>query len=382
MQRKNRLPAEWSPQEFVIMSFPRSDGDYGILTNEVAIQHLALACCIAQFTPVLMVVADLPLFNLVSQRIRKNITTKLKGPEFQSSVLSLAWAKHQDIQRCTGFEFPLFRVELATNDVWARDFGPLTICDGLGNRVVLDFTFNGWGNKYPAELDNAITRQLHHLGVFGAAQLQSVDLVLEGGGIESDGAGTIMATRQCLFNNNRNPNRTEAEIMHILKTAFNAKELLLVEHGYLENDDTDAHIDTIVRFAPNNVIVYQACDDPSDPHYTDFRAMAEQLRSFTNAEGQAYTCLPLPWPEPVYSRIDGRRLPASYANFLVTNGAVIVPAINKKSDPEAVAVLQRAFPDHLIVLQPTDYLLEQYGSIHCLTMQFPASQGSQAAPAT
>lgn len=356
-----RLPAEWELQQLVLLSFPRKSGDFGVLTNEVAMQHLELCATICRFTTVLLIVADRALFE---QSLAK---MSLQTSESEHRIEELE-AIADDVVR--GFPYPLYMIELPTDDVWARDFGPITMLEA-GKATICDFTFNGWGNKYPAELDNQITRALKVKGLFEQATFNEIPLVLEGGSIESDGAGTIMSTSKCLLNPERNPGLTIENIKNELKAALAADQILLLDHGHLKNDDTDAHIDTIARFAPDNAIVYQACDDPEDSHYADFQAMAAQLKGFKNTAGEAYKLYALPWPPPTHSQEDGRRLPAAYANFLITNGAVIVPAINEKSDLEAVAVLERAFPDHLIVLQPANYIVEQHGSIHCLTMQIP-----------
>ncbi|PHI20051.1 agmatine deiminase [Lewinellaceae bacterium SD302] len=361
----HHLPPEWHPQQVVLLSFPRRGGDYGELSIPTARQHLDLCATICQYTPVILVLSDQKLFNQVwTERNEKEV----RGPEnirFDRIIYA--------------FRYPLYLVYLDTNDVWARDFGPITIIEN-GRATVCDFTFNGWGEKYPAELDNAVTRGLVARAILYGAQYNPLPLVLEGGSIESDGAGTVMSTSKCLFHTRRNSHHSREELIMLLKRFLGIRQLLLLDYGHLENDDTDGHIDTLARFAPGNVIVYQACDDPDDEHYNEFQRMAQQLATFKNTEGVNYELLPLPWPSPVYSQEDRRRLPASYANFLITNGAVIVPAIDKKSDPEAVAVLQRAFPDRSIVLQSADFLLEQHGSIHCLTMQIPAIPGCPVVP--
>lgn len=351
---KVRLPAEWEAQQLVMLCFPRSAGDYGILTNEVAKQHLSLCLTIARYVPVLLLVPDPDLLA----RTEISLGVKLASTPVNRNVHT--------------YHCP-------ADDVWIRDFGPLTVLEN-GQPRLLDFRFDGWGQKFPATRDNRITRILHADGIFGTTPLKSIERVLEGGAIDVDGRGTMLTTRRALLDPVRNPDLRETEWLTTLKNELGLHRIHLLEHGHLENDDTDAHVDTLARFAPHDTIVYQACTDAGDAHFAEFRALADELADLRTDSGQPYRLLPLPWPPLVRSREDGRRLPATYANFLVTNGAVILPAIHEKSDPEAVATLRQAFPGRQIVLQPADLLLEQHGSIHCLTMQIPLSPGSPVVP--
>lgn len=254
--------------------------------------------------------------------------------------------------------------DVPSNDTWARDFGPITIEEN-GNPVLLDFTFNGWGDKFPAEKDNAVSRNLHKLGGFGSTALHSIDLILEGGSIESDGEGTLLTTTECLLNSNRNPQLTKEQIEERLKAELGVHTILWLENGSLTGDDTDAHIDTLARLCPDKTIVYVACDDPSDEHYENLKVMEFELMQFPD-----YRLLPLPWPAAKYDA-DGERLPATYANYLVINGAVLVPTYNDPVDERALEVVQKAFPDRKIIGIDCSTLILQHGSLHCVTMQIP-----------
>lgn len=360
-----RLPAEWEAQQAVVLSFPRRAGDYGDFIFAAADQHLDLCKTICRFVPVVLLVDDTELFDEVWAKREEQVTEGSGNARFDR-VIHLT-------------SHPLYLVHLPTNDVWARDFGPITLIEN-GKPLICDFQFNGWGQKYPADADNAVTAALVRRNIMPESSYLPLQFVLEGGSIESDGAGTVMSTSKCLLHPKRNTGLSRTAIIKQLKQILGAQQILLLDHGHLTNDDTDAHIDTIARFAPDNTIVYQGCDDSEDSHFQDFQKMAAQLATFKNAVGEPYELMALPWPPAVFSREDGRRLPASYANFLITNDAVVVPAIHEKSDLEAVAVLQRAFPDRLIVLQPADYLLEQHGSIHCLSMQLPLIPDCPAVP--
>jgi agmatine deiminase len=258
---------------------------------------------------------------------------------------------------------------LPSNDTWSRDFGPLAIYSG--NRPqLLDFGFNGWGLKFAAGHDNLISRRLQRLGLFGATPLRTVGLILEGGSIESDGAGTLLTTAECLLNPNRNPHLTRAELEQQLGTLLGVRHWLWLENGYLAGDDTDSHIDTLARLCPDDTIVYVACDDPADEHYDALQRMAKELLAFRSRAGRPYRLLPLPWPRPCFDS-DGTRLPATYANFLVVNGAVLVPTYADPADAAALSVIGQAFPGREIVAIDCRPLIRQHGSLHCVTMQLP-----------
>ncbi len=309
-----RLPAEWEPQDAVLLAWPHEQTDWCEVLDEAQATFAEIMAAIQRFQPVILVRPD--------------------------------------------------RFDIPTNDTWARDFGPITIEED-GRPILLDFTFNGWGGKFPAERDNAISRNLHRLGAFGTTPLRSVDLVLEGGSIESDGEGTLLTTTECLLNPNRNPQLSKSQIEEALKTELGVHTVLWLEHGTLAGDDTDAHIDTLVRLCPNKTIVHVACDDPTDEHYTELNAMQQELMQLPG-----YRLLPLPWPSAKYDA-DGLRLPATYANYLVINGAVLVPTYNDPADARALEVVQKAFPDREIIGIDCSTLILQHGSLHCVTMQIP-----------
>ena len=256
-----------------------------------------------------------------------------------------------------------------TNDTWSRDHGPITVlCRDAP--LLLDFGFNGWGGKYPAALDDAVSRHLYDHEIFGQTEMHSVPLVLEGGSIEVDGQGTLLTTEQCLLAPTRNPTLSREDLERRLKDLLGLKRILWLKHGHLEGDDTDSHIDTLARFCSANTIAYVACDDPDDTHADDLKAMEHELKSFRAADGSPYRLVPLPWPKPKYSS-DGERLPATYANFLIINGAVLVPTYDDPHDAEALELLQSCFPNREVIGINCLPLIEQFGSLHCVTMQFP-----------
>ena len=257
-----------------------------------------------------------------------------------------------------------------SNDTWARDHGFITLTDDEDHHRLLDFCFNGWGEKFPAELDNAINRRLYDEGKLGGKYVDCLDFVLEGGSIESDGRGTVFTTTGCLLAPHRNQPLTKAQIEERLKRELHAERILWIDHGNLTGDDTDGHIDTLVRICPDDTLLYMGCDNPEDEQYAELRLMEEQLKTFRTIDGRPYRLKKLPMPRPIYDGDD--RLPATYANFLVINGAVLCPTYAQPDlDAQALRIIGEAFPDREIVGIDCRSIIKQHGSLHCCTMQFP-----------
>ena len=278
---------------------------------------------------------------------------------------------------------PIINCQLSiinSNDTWARDHGFITLTDDEGHHRLLDFCFNGWGEKFPAELDNAINRRLYDEGKLGGYYTDCLDFVLEGGSIESDGRGTVFTTTGCLLAPHRNQPLTKAQIEERLKRELHAERILWIDHGNLTGDDTDGHIDTLVRICPNDTLLYMGCDDPKDEQYDELRLMEEQLKTFRTIDGRPYRLKKLPMPRPIYdngqwSMVNGQcdRLPATYANFLIINDAVLCPTYAQPDlDAEALRIIGEAFTDREIVGIDCRSIIKQHGSLHCCTMQFPA----------
>lgn len=335
-----RLLAEWEPQDAVMLAWPHKQTPWDWILDDVVQLYEALATVICDYAD--LVIAA-PAEELDDIRVRLGA---MNAP----------------------MEY-IYLYPVPTDDTWARDHGPMTVETTEGMKL-LDFQFNGWGNKFEHRLDNRITRNLYEQGAFAAAAIEEQDWVLEGGSIECDGNGTLLTTASCLLNANRNPHLTRAEIEQRLKDSFGARKINWLNHGYLAGDDTDSHIDTLARLCPDNVIVYTACDDVEDEHYDELKKMEAELQVLTDADNQPYTLLPLPWPQAVFNE-DGKRLPATYANFLIINEAVLVPIYECLSDEDALEQISRAFPGFDIVGIPCSLLIEQGGSLHCITMQLP-----------
>ena len=333
-----RFPAEWEPQDGVLLAWPHNNTDWQPIIDQVEQVYAEIVRQISLSEKVL-IAAPLPM--AVEARLA-------------SSSVNLANVR----------TYPV-----GTNDTWTRDFGPLTVMQ-QGEPMLLNFGFNGWGLKFPAFLDNCVTSHLYAMGAFSGISLETVGLVLEGGSVESDGRGTILTTAECLLNPNRNPHLSRGEIEEQIFRHFGAERVLWLENGYLAGDDTDSHIDTLARFAPGDTILYVACDDPEDEHFESLQAMRGELAMFRTRDEKPYRLLPLPWPQPRHDD-NGLRLPATYANFLVTNGAVLVPTYDDPADSTALEVIRQAVADRSVVGIDCLPLIQQHGALHCLTMQLP-----------
>lgn len=349
-----RLPAEWEPQRFVQLTWPHKATDWAPMLDEVNACFVELALAIVRFEPLLIVCANA---TAVRQLLHEG-------------------CEAMGIEETTYSQIRL--VEMLTNDTWARDHGGITVMVD-GQAVIYDYGFNGWGQKFEAGLDNQLTRKLYDAGAFNTkadedgatpTYLDCNDFILEGGSLESDGNGTLLTTSECLLSEFRNPSYTREMIEHRLKSDFGLSRVLWLNHGYLEGDDTDSHIDTLARFCDRDTIAYVRCDDPVDAHYEALQKMEQELMQFRTFAGVPYRLIPLPMADAVYDE-EGNRLPATYANFLIVNGAVLMPTYGSLfKDEMAQNQLQLAFPDREIVMVDCRILIEQHGSLHCVTMQY------------
>lgn len=256
----------------------------------------------------------------------------------------------------------LFFVEYETNDTWARDCSVLCIQNG-SNIELLDFTFTGWGSKFEASKDNAMSKKIAHSY---SRELKTIDLILEGGAVESNGVDTILTTSECMLNKNRNSSLTKEQMSKIIQDEFGMSKILYLNHGYLAGDDTDSHVDTLARFVDEKTIMYVKCDDKNDEHYKELKLMEAELEAF--AKDEDFKLIALPMSEACY--FDNERLPATYANFLFVNGAVLVPTYGVKQDGEALEIFKQTFPTKEIVGINCFSLIKQHGSLHCVTMNF------------
>ena len=337
------LPAEWEKQDAIQLTWPHANTDWKPYLDDITETFLQLSKAISDKEKLIIATPN-----------KKSLS------DYLSKKLSESNLKNIIIYECE------------SNDTWARDHGAITLKNKNGDCLLLDFKFNGWGEKFKAEKDNKITHNLYTQNAFNGSLVDYNDFVLEGGSIETDGKGTIFTTTCCLLAPHRNQPLDKTEIENQLKERLNANRIVWLEHGELIGDDTDGHIDTIVRTAPNDTLLYMRFDNSQDPQYNDFIELEKQLKSLTTADGHPYRLLALPAPDAMYDEDD--RLPATYANFVILNNLVIVPSYNQQEkDKEARNIIQQAFPQHEVISIDASTVVRQHGSLHCLTMQYPAN---------
>ncbi len=334
------LPSEWYPQSIIQLTWPHHETDWEYMLEEVTACYVNIAVEILKRQRLIIVC-------------------------YSAATVKYELRDHKDL-----FE-KLTLVELPTNDTWARDHSGISVIKE-GRGCVYDFTFNGWGMKFASNFDNQITRGLFAKGLFKPSieLINKKDFVLEGGAIESDGKGTLLTTSECLLSPNRNSYLTKIEIEEYLKKVFGLDRILWLDHGYFAGDDTDSHIDTLARFCDEHTIAYVKCEDKNDEHYEALSKMEMQLKTFVDYQEQPYKLITLPMAKAVHDE-DNQRLPATYANFLIMNDAVLLPFYNDKDrDEEARIQLQKAFPSREVVGIDCSPLIRQHGSLHCITMQY------------
>nr|WKN39784.1 agmatine deiminase family protein [Tunicatimonas sp. TK19036] len=338
MKNTRVFPAEWYPQSGVQLTWPHPETDWRDMLDQV-----------------------IPCYQRIAQEVAKR------------QKLLVVCHNQAEVQNYLTQCDPanVIYYEIPTNDTWARDHSGITVMEDE-QPLLLDFQFNGWGLKFPANYDNQITAQLYQKKAFqNLVQYQSLKtFVLEGGSLESDGEGTLLTTEECLLSHNRNEHLTKDEITTFLKETLGVQRVLWLKNGYLAGDDTDSHIDTLARFCDAQTIAYVQCPQADDEHYEALAKMEQELRQLRMASGEPYRLLPLPMADAVYGS-EGERLPATYANFLILNEAVLLPFYGLPQDEPAREVLQEAFPNREIIGVPCEALIQQHGSLHCVTMQYP-----------
>jgi len=327
-----RMPAEWEKQKVVLMSFPHEGTDWADDLEASLSPFIRIAQAIAYGEAVYIICKD-----------------KEKISSMFCSTRNMTF------------------IEIPSNDTWIRDYGYISIEEN-GENKLLDFTFDGWGGKFEASLDNSVNRALYKKGYLGTTPLEPVDFVLEGGSIESDGDGTVLTTSACMCNSNRNGGLSKVEVEEKLLLTLGADRILWLDHGYLAGDDTDSHIDTLARFVNRETIAYVKCDDTDDEHYEALQKIEAQLQNFRTRAGRAYKLVALPMCEAKYD-LQGNRLPATYANFLITNDALVYPSYNDKNDKKMGEIFNELFPEKEVIPVNCLKLIEQGGSLHCSTMQ-------------
>jgi agmatine/peptidylarginine deiminase len=337
------FPPEWAEQSAVLIAWPSGQGDFARWFGDVEKTYIRIAQAISR---------------------RQHLVVACRDDAHRQSI-------RERIGRCGIDGGRIHFVAVPYDDIWVRDTAPLAVTTPDGP-LLLDFRFNAWGGKYACDHDAALAENLWRSGLFGATAREAVDFVLEAGSIETDGQGTLLTTRHCLLNPNRNPGLSARQIEEVLHQSFGIRRILWLHHGKAEGDDTDAHVDTLARFCDARTIAYTTCEQESDPQYADLKAMEAELEAFRTASGGHYRLVPLPIPKPIASE-DGGHLPATYANFLIINDALLVPVYGDPNDAPALQRLAECLPDREVVPIDCRSLIRQFGSLHCMTMQFPAA---------
>lgn len=339
MSTSVRFIAEWEQADAVLLALPHADTDWADILPEAQDQYR----------------------RLISALDENGEHTLLIVPDAAKARELFADCNFRNVDY----------IELPTNDTWTRDYGPLSVVRN-GRVRALDFGFNGWGLKFASDRDNLVNLRMKELGLVPATAYRNQrSFILEGGSVDTDGMGTVLTTSKCLLSPNRNGGMTKSEIAEYLQRELGAQHILWLDFGALEGDDTDSHIDTLCRMAPENTIIFTGCRNVDDPQFEELLKMRAQLTLFRNIEGEPFNLLELPLPDPVYDD-EGNRLPATYANYLVTPKAVYMPTYGQPvNDTMACKIIRVAFPDHKVVPVECLTLIKQHGSLHCSTMQLP-----------
>lgn len=342
--------AEWETSGRVLIALPHEDTDWRPILEEAQAQTMRLVDAIAgEGKRVVLLVPS----------------AKCRVPGTDGPTIS-ADGRVPSAEDRTAEGLVRF-LEMDYNDTWTRDYGPISVTEE-GERKFLDFGFNGWGLKFAADKDNLVNRQLFTMGEFPEGRYRNESaFILEGGSVESDGKGTILTTSRCLCSPNRNGGLTKEEAEKELKRRLGATHVLFLDYGALEGDDTDSHIDTLARLAPGDTILFTGCRDEEDSQFEELKKMREQLATFRTPEGKPYNLVELPLPDAIYDE-EGQRLPATYANYLVTEDVIFMPTYNQGAKDElAKMTVKIAFPQHRVVGVDCTTLIKQHGSLHCAT---------------
>lgn len=334
-----RMPAEWEPHVSTWFSWPHKEESWP-----------------GKFEPVPLVFVEITKILSGYEFVNINV----KDEQMLLSVSKLLIDNKVDMRKVTLHVNP-------TNDAWCRDHGPVYIKNDLGARAIIDWGYNAWGGKYPPyDVDDAVPvniAQKYNL------QLFQPGIVMEGGSFEVNGKGTLMTTESCLLNPNRNPHLNKVQIEEYLKQYLGVSHILWLGDGII-GDDTDGHIDDMTRFINPTTIVTAYEENPEDENYTVLKENYERLLGMKDQDGNPFNIVKIPMPDPVY--LDDMRLPASYANFLIANGCVLVPTYRSGNDQKAIDIIQQHMPDRKVIgIDCTDLILG-LGAIHCVSQQEPA----------
>jgi agmatine deiminase len=351
-----RWPAEWERHASTWLSWPRNPATWPDHFQSVPAEFATFVRTLAQFEPV--------------------------------NILAGGQAVMQQARELVGDVPHVTLHDIETNDAWCRDHGPTFLQSRPPTRgappssvgrqewhatesrpalALVDWEYNAWGGKYPPfDKDNQVPRKIAELQ---GGRLFAPGIILEGGAIDGNGLGTVLTTKSCLLNPNRNPQLSQADVERYLRDYLGVSKVLWLTGGEIAGDDTDGHIDQIARFVSPRTVVVSVCDDPKDDNYAPTRLNWNELCNMTDQDGQPLSLVPLPLPAAKF--VDGQRLPAGYCNFVFANGGVVVPQFEDAADAQAIKILQELLPDRRVVGSPSLNLIWGLGSFHCLSQQEP-----------
>ena len=336
------MPAEWEPHAGTWLTWPRPDG------ISFPDRYFSVPPVYAKFIQQLIQV--------------EAVNINVWDADMEGWVRELLAPYNLPGDRLRFHHFPAY-------EPWCRDHGPVFLVrdhQGARERAVVDWGYNAWGGKYPPfDLDDAIPQRVAHLR---RLPLFAPAMVLEGGSIEVNGCGTLLTTESCLLNPNRNPRLTQDQIEQFLRDYLGVTNILWLGQG-IAGDDTDGHVDDLARFVDPATIVVATEEHADDTNYQVLQDNLRRLRGMRDQNGNLFRIVSLPMPSPV--EYQGQRLPASYANFYIANGILIVPTYRDPNDAEALAVLRRVFPDRRVIGIDSTDLIWGLGSFHCITQQEP-----------
>ena len=338
------MPPEWAPHRGTWLSWPHRESSWP-----------------GKFSPVPTVFAEMIRHLAPREEVHVNVADAAMEASARETLRTAGVAATN-----------VFFHANPTNDAWCRDHGPIFVQRRVGRTVeeaIIDWGYNAWGGKYPPyDLDDVIPSRI---GAEYGIPVFHPGIVMEGGSLDVNGAGTLLTTESCLLNPNRNPGLGRAEIEGYLRDFLGVTKVLWLGDG-IEGDDTDGHVDDLTRFVAPDTVVTVVEPDPSDPNHRPLQENRERLRRMTDQDGRPLRVIELPMPPRMDH--DGQRLPASYANFYVANGVVLLPGYHAAADQVARATLQGCFPDREVVIISSTDLVWGLGSFHCVSQQWPATR--------
>ncbi len=338
-QKVTGLYPEWYPQSAVLIAWPDQHTDFATILDSIEKTYVDVVSAITRYQTVIIAVRD--------QQLKTHVIKRLATHQINPSQV--------------------IYVIIAYDDIWVRDIAPIAVQHNHSTQL-LCFQFNAWGNQYPCHDDARFAQRFAASQVL-QAPVKTSNLILEGGAFDSNGLGELLTTASCIYDHRRNQ-LDKSSIQQKITKALNTDRLIVLEHGQLVGDDTGGHIDTLARFCSSDIIAYTSCDNSNDVHYQSLKQTLNQLKQLRTAQNKPYKLIALPLPSTIFNN-DQQQLPANYANFLIINNAVLVPQYRDPNDTTAINRLGKCFPQRDMIPIDSLHLISQFGSVHCMTMNYP-----------